>query len=74
MRLRIGIRSGGTLCLRPSHTTLVGERKQDGYGDQARQCHAGDQTECALQGVRVEITIVAVLDVHERPHGDPPGN
>jgi hypothetical protein len=24
--------------------------------------------------VRVEITIVAVLDVHERPHGDPPGN
>src|SRR5882672_9942104 len=65
------VRSPGRECQRD--TGLAGHHEQDGHGDQASQRHAGNQAERALQGMWVEIPVVAMLDVHERPHGDPPG-
>src|SRR4029077_3765459 len=41
--------------------------------DHPAQRKAGDQAERSLERMQVKVLVVAMLDVHERPHADPPG-
>ena len=69
-----GGRARSHLLSTARYSRLACQCNQHYHDDQTCQCRARDEGKGSLQWMRVEIMIVTMLDVHERPHGDPPGN